>query len=234
MSTAGAEQHPHRNALRSALTGEPIPQVDLPDQANEIDPEDWIIMGSDGLLTLTESQIVETVDRCSNMGPSAVAEALIAAIEAERRPNQDNATVIVVHADSSLAPTEKIVSAEEAEPARPLLRYMMGNAAVVAAILRQRPWLPYTLGIGAILAAVLLYALMAEEGTTSNYNYPVKQDAAGQNYDDPKPLDWTPSIDGPSKQDAAGQLPKESKRRGRRTGANPAHPRAIFPFGFQL
>src|SRR5208282_2253339 len=69
MSAAEAGQHPHRNALRSALTGEPVPLVDLPEEASEIDTEDWIIMGSDGLLTLSDGQIVETVDRWSRMGP---------------------------------------------------------------------------------------------------------------------------------------------------------------------
>lgn|SRR5208337_1337319 len=186
MSAADAEQHPHRNALRSALTGEPVQLVDLPEEASEIDTEDWIIMGSDGLLTLSDGQIVETVDRWSRMGPTAVAKALIAGIDGQHRPNQDNATVIVIHAESNCAPTEKLVSSKETEPVR--------------------WWRLYMLGIAAVVAAVLLLGFMFTEDTTNNN--PLKQDAAAQNSSNSKSSDWiTMTVSGPGKQEPPGHLP---------------------------
>ncbi len=208
MSAADAEQHPHRNALRSALTGEPVPMVDLPEEGYEIDPEDWIIVGSDGLLTLTEGRIAETADRFSKMGPTAVARALIGAIDGEHRPNQDNATVIVIHAESYCAPTEKIVSSEDTEPVRHQRQrqpYTQGIAAIVAAIVRQRFWLPYTLGIAGAVAAGLLYGFMLAEGATKDN--PPKRDAAEQNSKNEKSNGWITTISsGRGKQDSAGRV----------------------------
>ncbi len=207
ISAADAEQHPHRHALRSALTGEPIPQVDLPEEDCEIGPGDWIIVGSDGLLTLSESQIAETLDRNSKMGPEGVAKALIDAIAMEHRPNQDNATVIVANAssiagdteelvpsdgvagaDSRTAETVRLVSSDRAEPvlrAWSRLRHALelGLAAANGAVpaLNRWPWLRFTLASITAVAAFLLYFLtLVQHSATSTSYQPARQDNAPQ------------------------------------------------------
>jgi len=120
------------------------------------------------------------------MGPTAVAKALIAAIDGEHRPNQDNATVVVIHAESNCAPTERLVPSEETEPVR--------------------WWRLYMLGIAAFVAAVLLLGFMFTEGTTNDN--PLKQDAAPQNSSNSKSGGWVTTISSDAgKQEPASHLP---------------------------
>ncbi|MDJ0948652.1 MAG: protein phosphatase 2C domain-containing protein [Alphaproteobacteria bacterium] len=91
-----AARHPQRNALRSALTGDPVELVDLSPQPKALEPGDRILLASDGLETLDEDEILAI----ANAGPDApsdqLAEKLVAAVDEKARPGQDNTTVVVV------------------------------------------------------------------------------------------------------------------------------------------
>ena len=88
--------------LRSAVTGDDIDLVDLSRAPLVLEPDDYIILASDGVQTLEQSEIERVVTAYAADGPEAVASALIRAVEAVRDPHQDNATVVAVRALSAI------------------------------------------------------------------------------------------------------------------------------------
>ena len=96
MTAAAAAVHPSRNALRSAVVGEDIPLVDLAFMAYRPQPDDVILLASDGLCSLDDEAIAEIVKRHGGRGAERLADELIAAIDALGRPDQDNTTVVVL------------------------------------------------------------------------------------------------------------------------------------------
>ena len=96
MTAAAAAVHPSRNALRSAVVGEDIPLVDLAFMAYRPQPDDVVLLASDGLCSLDEETIADIVKRYGARGAERLADELIAAIDALGRPDQDNTTVVVL------------------------------------------------------------------------------------------------------------------------------------------
>ena len=92
ISADEAADHPERNALRSALTGEKIDLIDLPHHQYGLQSGDFIILASDGLLSLSQDQIQDIVEHDRVFGSDAVANALIRAVDEIDLPNQDNTT----------------------------------------------------------------------------------------------------------------------------------------------
>ncbi|MDX2259373.1 MAG: protein phosphatase 2C domain-containing protein [Hyphomicrobiaceae bacterium] len=91
-----ARRDPRRHMLRSAVTGEELDLVDQPIKPLRLEPDDYLILASDGLQTLDTTEIERLVSAYAPDGAAAVASALIRAVEAVRDPHQDNATVIAV------------------------------------------------------------------------------------------------------------------------------------------
>ncbi len=91
-----ARSDPRRHMLRSAVTGEDLELVDLSAKPLPIDPGDNIVMASDGIHALENSEIARVILAYAGDGPAAIAAALIRAVEAVRDPQQDNTTVVVV------------------------------------------------------------------------------------------------------------------------------------------
>ncbi|HRN84879.1 MAG TPA: protein phosphatase 2C domain-containing protein [Hyphomicrobium sp.] len=110
ISEADARRDPRRHMLRSAVTGEDIELVDVSRRPLKVEPGDYIILASDGLQTLEAAEIERIVAAYADDGATAVANALIRAVEALKDPHQDNATVVAVRLVS-----EKI-SRETTEP----------------------------------------------------------------------------------------------------------------------
>ncbi len=96
ITTEEAKRDPRRHMLRSAVTGDEIDLVDLSRKPLKIEPGDYVILASDGLHTLENSEIERIVTAYGVDGPAAVANALIRAVEAMRDPHQDNTTVVAV------------------------------------------------------------------------------------------------------------------------------------------
>lgn len=88
--------HPDRNSLTSAITGKDIPHVDCPNVPYAIDEDDVIILASDGLQTLSESEIVDVIERDPHASGPKLAEDLIKAVEAREKPKQDNTSIAVL------------------------------------------------------------------------------------------------------------------------------------------
>lgn len=99
-----ARADPRRHMLRSAVTGDELDLVDQSQRPLMLEDGDYIILASDGLQTLEESEVERIIAAYAADGPDAVASALIRAVEAVRDPHQDNATVVAV----------RVVAAEQA------------------------------------------------------------------------------------------------------------------------
>ena len=91
-----AKRDPRRHMLRSAVTGDDIDLVDISRFPLRLEPDDYVILASDGLQTLEVSEIARTIKAYGSDGAGAVASALIRSIDSLRELHQDNATVIVV------------------------------------------------------------------------------------------------------------------------------------------
>ena len=98
MTATQARRDPRRHMLRSAVTGDDIDLVDISRVPLRLEPNDYVILASDGLQTLDNTEIERIVAGYGGDGANAVAGALIRAIDGLREPHQDNATVVVVQA----------------------------------------------------------------------------------------------------------------------------------------
>lgn len=94
LSPEDAARHPERNALRAALIGEDIAEVQLQETPLPVFEGDKFILASDGLETLSDHEIAEIARQ--DIDALDIARGLISGVEAKNRPGQDNTTVIVV------------------------------------------------------------------------------------------------------------------------------------------
>jgi len=94
ISWEAARSDPRRHYLRAALTGTEIDMVDR--SRRELEPGDLVILASDGIHTLSQADILRVVAGAAPGGPEAVADAVLAAVEAAGDTFQDNTTVVVV------------------------------------------------------------------------------------------------------------------------------------------
>ncbi len=98
--------HPDRSALLSALTGDYLTMVDLRDEPYPLQPGDRIILSSDGLLTLTETDMSTSLATESNL--IALCQNLINATLAADLPHQDNVTVMIAERRIVRAPSRSL------------------------------------------------------------------------------------------------------------------------------
>ena len=101
MTWEDAKADPRRHFLRSALTGADMDLVDRSHRPLALEPGDVVILASDGIHTLSEPDILRVVDEHVAHGPDAIANALLAAVEAGGDIYQDNTTVVVVRVNAS-------------------------------------------------------------------------------------------------------------------------------------
>ncbi|MDH7973372.1 protein phosphatase 2C domain-containing protein [Sphingomonas sp. AR_OL41] len=90
---AAAELGLGQHLLRSALTGRTIALIDEGRFSRDADTR--YLLATDGILTLEPTTILEVLDRHAAAEPIDQARALLAAVTAVGRPDQDNCTVIV-------------------------------------------------------------------------------------------------------------------------------------------
>ena len=96
ISHEDARNDPRRHFLRSALTGTAPEMVDRPHRPLRLEPNDIIVVASDGIGTLAKEEILATVEAHASAGPAGMAPALLRAVEAKRETYQDNTTIVVV------------------------------------------------------------------------------------------------------------------------------------------
>ena len=92
ISAEEAACHPDRNALISAVTGDQLELVDLPRQPLPLKLNDQILLASDGILILREPEIAAVLESADHA--QSPCQALLAAVDDCRNPQQDNTTVL--------------------------------------------------------------------------------------------------------------------------------------------
>ena len=91
-----ARNDPRRHMLRSAVTGEELEMIDLSRKPLPLQADDVIVLASDGIHTLSETEIARIVSAYRDDGCQGIADALVRSIENQRMPHQDNATIMVI------------------------------------------------------------------------------------------------------------------------------------------
>ncbi|MEO0990367.1 MAG: protein phosphatase 2C domain-containing protein [Pseudomonadota bacterium] len=91
-----ARNHPDRNALTSVLFGEAIPQVDCPEEPFELEPGDILVMASDGLQFLSNSEISALLRARGRRSSADIVQTLLTALEKLEDPEQDNVSICIV------------------------------------------------------------------------------------------------------------------------------------------
>ena len=95
MTAEEAAQDPRRNWLNSAVMGGRIEMIDVSEQPVAVEKGDRVVWASDGLLTLSEQEIADVLEKTGDLPLEDGAAALIQAVEAAGHPHQDNATVLL-------------------------------------------------------------------------------------------------------------------------------------------
>ncbi len=101
ITAEAARNDPRRHMLRSAVTGEEFDMIDLSRKPLALETDDVIVLASDGIHTLDESEIARIVTAYAPDGCQGIANALVRSIEDQRMPHQDNATVMVIRQAAS-------------------------------------------------------------------------------------------------------------------------------------
>ncbi len=133
MSAEGASSHPQRNALRSAVSGDNIELVDLCCNL-ALQPDDQVLLASDGLDTLSSRKIAELLDQLSGRSPDEAVAALLDAVEKKDSPSQDNTTVVLYRAPGAAdSGGREIVSGLRSAQQQRLGRVLLAGFFLIAA-----------------------------------------------------------------------------------------------------
>jgi protein phosphatase len=112
------------NMLASVLNGQPIPLINCQPDPVPLDRDDFILIASDGLLTLEERDIAKIAKANTGYSCEVLARTLLREVENRAKPNQDNCAVLVASASGAHSKLSK----------RPDLKKEMKVAAASAAI----------------------------------------------------------------------------------------------------
>lgn len=96
ISLEQAQTHPQKNAITSAIMGIDIKHIDAPKAPFKLLPGDWVILASDGILTLSEDNIASLITANKHLGTKVVIKELLDKITREKKSNQDNATIMAI------------------------------------------------------------------------------------------------------------------------------------------
>lgn len=96
LSAEVGENHPDRNVLTSVLFGEPVPEIDCPDRPMVLQAGDTLIVASDGLQFLENTEIEKLLKERPFSRSSEVTEVLMDALKDLNDPDLDNVSLSVV------------------------------------------------------------------------------------------------------------------------------------------
>ena len=156
MTAEEAENDPQRHALRSALTGEDISLIDQKGPL-ALKQTDILLIASDGIETLSIQQIVQILKETKKRPISESVQALIDAVEVEKKPHQDNTTIILFRPKGDWGDSKSsIILPMAAGQTKPLRARLQEHAG--------RLWKPTAMFImlAAILAALLTTGVISK------------------------------------------------------------------------
>ncbi|WP_299678448.1 protein phosphatase 2C domain-containing protein [uncultured Roseobacter sp.] len=91
-----ARNHPDRNTLTSVLFGEEVPRIDCPEEPLELRPGDLLIVASDGLQFLSNTQISEILSAHCDAQSAEIADRLLGCLNDLQDPDLDNVSFSIV------------------------------------------------------------------------------------------------------------------------------------------
>ncbi|WP_018139282.1 MULTISPECIES: PP2C family serine/threonine-protein phosphatase [unclassified Thioalkalivibrio] len=94
ISLAEARDHRNRAQLLEAVMGNDIHLVDRPNAPLPLAPGDCIVLASDGIETLSLSVLARLLDEADLTAADRI-NGVLAAINEQQRPHQDNATIVM-------------------------------------------------------------------------------------------------------------------------------------------
>lgn len=100
----GAEtgrNHPDRHCLTSVLIGDEVARIDCPSEPFEVVPGDILIVASDGLQTLENSEIEALLRDNRDAAAEELVRLLLERLEQAADPDQDNATFSVIRIENA-------------------------------------------------------------------------------------------------------------------------------------
>ncbi len=97
LSAEQARRDGRRNQLLSALTGEELEHIDLPDESVVLEPGDDVVLASDGVEALGAGELKRLLRRGRSRRQAARVEAVLRRIADKDLPEQDNATIVLMH-----------------------------------------------------------------------------------------------------------------------------------------
>lgn len=148
-----ADTDPRRSVLRSAVSGASIELIDRSQQLTAFGPGDILILATDGLDTLTDSE-VHQICEAHRSHPDALAQSLLQEVENRNVNGQDNTTVfIVLHEDDDHDASPLRVDSTLIIPANDALQRSSSRPPGPIAAKRALIWVSTAL---LICAAVLL------------------------------------------------------------------------------
>ena len=144
MTAEEAARDPRRHALRSAVMGEDIHLIDASAQPVAVEKGDQLLLASDGLLTLSEQEIVAILKKTQDAPLEDSAAALIQAVEAAEHPHQDNTTILLYAPAEGMELTAAAIDEGKAAQDRPRSKHwggLLGILLCVVVLLGVLYWL---------------------------------------------------------------------------------------------
>lgn len=89
-------KHPERSVLTSAINGQDIEKIDCPASSIALVPGDILVASTDGLLTLSNAVLANTLAQNENASSDEITNTLLQALENEKDPKQDNVAITVI------------------------------------------------------------------------------------------------------------------------------------------
>lgn len=145
MERETAANHPDRHALTSVLIGGEIAKIDCPARPVRVQPNDVILVASDGLQYLSETRIAELIGQGASQSSAEIGAELLRALEDLDDPDQDNISLCVIRVSDDPAFGLEAVppAAMAAEPAAAAANVARSQMTIVAAASRKRKVVTY-------------------------------------------------------------------------------------------
>lgn len=119
LSVEEAASDPKRHALRSLISRGKIKEVDVTDEAFNLQIDDQILLASDGVETLSDEQIVQILSNDKYSNSEHALDNLLLAVEAEEKPEQDNASAILYRVEAENTTDKSIHSKNKGAKKKP-------------------------------------------------------------------------------------------------------------------
>jgi serine/threonine protein phosphatase PrpC len=103
MTAEEARVHPNRNNLTSALNHQKPEMIDICETPLDLVPGDLILISSDGLQTMQDTEIAKTLNSSVDRDPQYICAALLGAVIDLADPDQDNIGVVAMKVEAITA-----------------------------------------------------------------------------------------------------------------------------------